>query len=56
MAKIAKTKVSRVYPLPSINPEAFIALIEARKHFDETCTALGKLPIEATLDNFFFGE
>lgn len=59
MAKKRETVIKAVYPLPSVNPEAFIALESARQAIAEAEQATKKarqvLPIQVILDEQIFG-
>ena len=59
MAKKRETVIKAVYPLPSVNPEAFVALELARQAIAEAEQATAKanqvLPIQVVLDKQVFG-
>lgn len=57
---MAKSGIKRVYPLPSINPDAWAKLEQARKQIKlaEEANAKSKeaLPFEVSAEAYFFGK
>jgi hypothetical protein len=59
MATIKKTVVKAVYPLPSVNPNAFEALEIAREQIakaDEAMKVQPPTPFQVSADAYFFGK